>query len=137
MSFCYHNAEYKVGEFIATKSSEDNIYQIQSIGYKSNDQLHPDLWFSTLVFTKARKFYQKYPGLSRRKVYSSQEFIKEPGKMIFRPKNIKERVTLTPYKHGVATSDDEFFCRFEFKNESLVKYIHMLVHFCDDYIEKG
>ena len=134
LSFHHEKLEYKVGDFVSIHGDDENIYQIQAIGYTKNNNLPPDLHFVSTVFLKAYVFYLEHPRICKRGRPQSNEYIQMDEKKKFKPRDIEEKIDLMPFGES---KDDALVCRYSFRGDSLQLYVPMRVNFCDDFIEHG
>ena len=137
LSFHMDNKEYKVGDFVLIRDDVHNIFQIKSLAYKKNNNMHPDLVFTASVFTKASLFYAEHKRLKKRGLITSKEYIKFEETTIHKPRYIVQAVSITQYDEHDPTNDLSYYCKFSYQNGQLKSYIPMQVRFCDPFIEKG
>ena len=134
LSFRHQKKEYTVGDFVSIHDDEENVYQIQAIGYMKNKTLHPELRFVAVVFVKADLFYKKNPRMRNRGRPKRNEYIQLDETKKLKPANIEKKMNMISFAEN---KEDTLVCRYSLKDDSLQDYVPMRVKFYDDFIEHG
>ena len=114
LNFHHGNKEDKVGDFFILIQGNASLYQIRSIRYNKNKDLHPFLTFSTARFTKASIFYTERRHLKPPTRPSANEYIETEERITFRPSDIHDTCRLLPFKSKYRLDNYSFYCRYSF-----------------------